>query len=529
MTPERTIRRKLLEIYLAIILERRASKEQILELYLNEVYLGQRGSFGIHGVGQAAQIFFGKDVTNLDLSEAALIAAIIRAPNSTSPFRHQEEARARRDIVLRQMASAGFIDEASLEEASGRPLAINESTIDFGEAPSYVDALRRELDLTSPGSSTPGRNLLIRSSMDVYLQTAAQRAVVDGLDEVQKKLEGSGSPQAALVALNPRTGDVLALVGSRAYGLSQFNRALDARRQPGSAFKPFVFLAAFEQSHRGLMNPKASPATLVVDERTTFRSGLRSWTPQNYSRRFEGEVSYRQTLAMSLNAATARVGERVGFENIVDLWESLGTTSRVEPYPSLVLGSFEVTPLELATAYAAIANGGFRVEPRWYVAIDDRGGNRLMDVALRRQRVSHPESAYLVTDMMRSVLDAGTGMEARRRSFRADAAGKTGTTNDTRDAWFVGFTPEVLAVVWVGYDDNRPLGLTGSEAALPIWVRFMKSAVSGREDLAFTVPENIISRRIDSTSGGLATPSCPNPHRELFFSGSEPQDPCPLH
>ncbi len=525
LTPERTFRRKLLEAYLAVILESRTRKNDILELYLNDVYLGQRGSFGIHGVGQAAQIFFGKDLKNLTVSEAALIAALIRSPNSSNPFHHAKAALDRRNVVIDQMRNAGLLTEAEAANEKQAPLGLVEGAVDQGEAPYFIDALRGELLATYDAARIPSLGFRIQSTMDRHLQSAAQKALVEGLEEIKGKLPrgASGPPQAALVALRPGTGDVLALVGARSYGASQFNRATEARRQPGSAFKPFVYLAAFEH------DPALGPTTTVKDEPRTFRQGGRSWTPSNYTGRFEGTVSYRRALALSLNVATASVGEKVGFGRVVDLWHSIGMKSRIEPYPSLVLGSFEVTPLELATAYAVLADGGKRVEPRFFTSVEDASGKHVAENRPRSRSVVSPESAYLVTDMLRSVIDAGTGREIRSRGLTVDVAGKTGTTNDTKDAWFVGYTPELLAVVWVGYDDNRELGLSGSEAALPIWARFMKAALAGGEKDSFIPPAGIVAAEIDPATGKRATKSCPRRVREVFRREAAPREICPLH
>jgi penicillin-binding protein 1B len=525
LTPERSLKRKLLEAYLAVLLENRTSKNDILQLYLNDVYLGQRGSFGINGVGQAAQIFFGKNVKNLTVAEAAVIAGVIRSPVSASPFDHPAAALARRNVVIDQMVTADLLPQAEGTKAKNEPLGVAPGTVDQGEAPYFVDALRSALLRTYDAGRLASMDLKVLSTMDRHLQNAAQSALVDGLEEIAPKLprNAAGPPQAALVAMDPATGDILALVGARSYGASQFNRALEARRQPGSAFKPFVYLAAFEN------DPAIGPSTTVVDEPTTFRQGGRPWTPSNYSHRFEGVVSYRTALARSLNVATAKVGEGVGFGRVVDLWESLGMSSRIEPYPSLVLGSFEVTPLELATAYAVLANGGKRVEPRFFTEVQSASGKTLFENAIRARRVASAASTYLVTDMMESVVEAGTAREIRARGLTAAIAGKTGTTNDTRDAWFVGYSPELLAVVWVGYDDNQPLGLSGSEAALPIWTRFMKAALSGLEQETFVPPAGIVVAEIDPASGKRATDRCPQRRREIFRDRLAPRELCPLH
>ncbi len=523
--PERTFRRKLLEAYLAILLESRTRKHDILELYLNDVYLGQRGSFGIHGVGQAAQIFFGKDLKNLSVSEAALIAALIRSPNSSNPFHHPEAALRRRNVVIDQMRKAGLLTEAEASRESEAPLGLVEGAIDQGEAPYFVDALRLQLLASYDPARVASLGLRIQSTMDRHLQSAAQKALVEGLEEIENRLPrgASGPPQAALVAMRPATGDVLALVGARSYGASQFNRATEARRQPGSAFKPFVYLAAFE--HDVSLGPMAT----VQDQPRSFRQGGRTWTPSNYTGRFEGTVSYRRALALSLNVATASVGEKVGFGRVVDLWHSMGMESRIEPYPSLVLGSFELTPLELAIAYAVLANGGRRVEPRFFTSIEEASGKKLAESRPRSRSVVSPESAFLVTDMLRTAIDAGTGREIRSRGLAVDVAGKTGTTNDTRDAWFVGYTPDLLAVVWVGYDDNRELGLSGAEAALPIWARFMKAALAGGDQDSFTPPAGIVTAEIDPATGKRASRSCPRRVREVFRKETAPREICSLH
>jgi penicillin-binding protein 1B len=524
LSPERTLRRKLLEAYLAVILESRTDKNDILELYLNDVYLGQRGSFGIHGVAQAAQIFFAKDLKNLSVAEAALIAAVIRAPNASSPFDHPKTALNRRNVVIDQLRNSGYLTEDGAENEKHAPLGIVEGSVDQGEAPYFVDALRKELLETYDAARINSLGLRIRSTMDRHLQNAARKAVLEGLEEIAGKLPGHGAlAQAALVAMRPSTGDVLALVGARSYGSSQFNRATEARRQPGSAFKPFVYLAAFERDSR------LGPSSIVMDEPKTFRQGGRAWTPSNYTGRFEGAVSYRRALSLSLNVATAAVGEKVGFSRVVELWSSMGMKSRLEPYPSVVLGSFEVTPLELASAYAVLANGGKSVEPRFFTSVEDSSGKTLGENPPRSERVVSPESAYLVTDLLRTAIDAGTGRDIRARGLDLDVAGKTGTTNDTHDAWFVGYTPELVAAVWVGYDDNRELGLSGAEAALPLWARFMKAALAGSPRETFAPPPGIVRAEIDPATGKRASRSCPRRVREVYRRESAPTELCPLH
>jgi len=541
LSPERTLRRKLLEAFLTLILESQVGKQEILELYLNEVYLGQRGSFSIHGIGQAARVYFGKDVRNLSLEEAALIAGLIHSPNSESPFRNPERARARRDTVLGLMARQGFISGEENKAAAERRLELARGSVDVGEAPYFIDLLQRELAQRYSVEALARENLAAYSTLDRYLQNQAQRAVSEGLVEIEGKISNKpkrGAIQAALVAMDPRKGDVLALVGGRSYGASQFNRAVEAHRQPGSTFKPFVYLAAFEYTYglpgAGETPPQyplayLTPATRILDEPTTFTYENKTWTPANYEGRYEGMVSLRQALAHSLNAATAKVGARIGMERVVALWKSMGMASKLQPYPSLVLGAFEMTPLEVATAYAVIASGGYQVKPRLFTAIRDAKGKTIEIRIPDPRRVVHAQSAYLVTDMMRAVVDTGTGAPVRARGFTAPAAGKTGTTNDKRDAWFVGFTPDLLAVVWVGFDDNESLGLSGAQAALPIWTRFMKAATAGLPVADFQAPEGITFATIDPQSGLLARQGCPARDNAPFLEGTEPRATCNLH
>jgi len=522
LTPEKTLRRKVQEQFMALILERRLSKDQILELYLNEIYLGQRGSFAVHGVAEAARLYFGKDVANLSLAESATIAGLIQSPSAYSPFRSPERSRERRDLVLKVMVDAGYLTPDAAERAAAEPLRPVARGLD-AEAPYFVDLVAQRIDGVTGRAD-------VYTTLDLHLQRLAQDAVRAGLADVDARLARRKPParaQASLVAVDPRTGEVLAMVGGRDYSESQFNRAASARRQPGSVFKAFVYLAAFE---RGVAERRMelSPATMVWDEPTTFTFNEKPYAPSNYRNEYDGLISLRTALARSRNVPAVKVAEWAGYDRVADLWRRVGAETPPQAFPSIALGVFEATPLEMAAAYTLFPNGGIVRPLRMVRAIDAGGGAEPMPVEPARY-VAGPETTYLVTDMMRSVLDEGTGAAARANGFALDAAGKTGTTNDLRDAWFIGFTPELLTVVWVGLDDNQPLGLTGTQAALPIWTSFMVGALAGRPNLPFDVPPGVVFQDIDPDSGQLATYLCPRVRREAFIAGTEPWTACQIH
>jgi penicillin-binding protein 1B len=535
LTPERTVKRKLQEALLAFVLERRAQKKDILELYLNEIYLGQEGSFSINGVGEAARMYFHKDVGNLTLAESALLAGMIQSPNPYNPFRHAQKATERRNQVIRAMNDAGFIDEAVMQASLDEPLKVERGTVDSSEAPYFIDLVRTQLHQRYDTKDLTTQNLTIHTSLDLQLQSLAQEALTRGLDNVEKmvKRKGERPPvQGSIIAIEPASGAVVALVGGRSYGSSQYNRVIEAHRQPGSTFKPFVYLAAFEATFDDPALPPITPATVVEDTPAVFFFEDKEYTPQNYEDEYLGNVTLRRALSKSLNVATVKVAEMVGYDRVADLWShKLGMGTAIKPYPAVALGAFEATPLEMATAYNVLANGGLKIEPVAVLKVTDEKGKTMeQHNPPTPERVVHAESAFLVTNMMRSVLNEGTAAAARAMGFAADAAGKTGTTNDLRDAWFAGYTRDLLCVVWVGYDDNTPINLSGAKAALPIWVAFMKEAVAGMKPRGFEPPgENIVFVEIDKETGLLATPSCPKTISESFIAGTEPREPCRAH
>jgi penicillin-binding protein 1B len=524
LTQERTLRRKMTEWFMSVVLERRLSKAQVLELYLNDVWLGQRGSFAIHGVAEAARLFFAKDISNLSLVEAATIAGTIQSPPRYSPFVNPDQARERRNVVLRAMADTGAITAEAAGKASREPLVVAARALD-AEAPYFVDYISQELQ----DRYKPAGPVDVYTTLDLHLQRLAQDAVRDGLVKVDAVLarRKRQRAQAALIAVDPRTGEILALVGGRSYNQSQFNRAISARRQPGSVFKPFVYLAAFEQAFAD-GRTDTTPATLVQDEPTTITFNDQEWQPKNYDGEYDGLVTLRRALALSRNIPAIKVAELAGYDHVAALWRRIGAGTPPRPYPSIALGVFEATPMEIASAYTLFTNGG-TIRPLRGITRLVEGGRDLAVQAAEPREVARRDTTYLVTSMMRSVVDEGTGAGARAAGFQLEAAGKSGTTNDLRDAWFVGFTPELLTVVWVGLDDNQPVGLTGTQAALPIWTSFMMKALAGHSSLEFETPDDIVTVEIDRDTGQLATTSCPRVLSETFIGGTEPITYCRLH
>ena len=525
LTPEKTFRRKLQEQFMALVLESRLSKEQILELYLNDVVLGQRGPFAIHGVPEASRVFFGKDVRNLSLAEAATIAGVIQSPSRLAPLRYPERARERRNVVLRAMVDAELLGRADAEAAAKEPLVVATRAVE-NEAPYFIDYASQ---VAAEAFGTPDGRVDIHTTLDLHLQRFAQEAIAEGMAAIDKRLaqrKRQGTPQAALVAVDPRTGEILAMVGGRAYNQTQFNRAVHAQRQPGSTFKPFVYLAAFEAAANGEVD--LTPATLVMDEPTTFEDGENLYQPANYEGEYDGAVTLRAALAHSRNIVAIKVAETVGYDRVAATWARLRVGAPARPYPSIALGVFEASPMDLAEAYTVFANGGILRPLKAITRVVQDGRTRTIDDEPAR-RVARADTSYLVTNLMRGVINEGSGAGVRAAGFRLDAAGKTGTTNDLRDAWFVGMTPELLTVVWVGFDDNQPIGLSGSQAAVPIWTSFMKRALAGRPNTEFAPPEGVVFARIDRDTGQLATPQCPRVFEEAFLEGHVPSETCRTH
>jgi penicillin-binding protein 1B len=522
--------RKINEAWLSTVIEWRYPKPRILEAYLNEIYLGQRGALAVRGVGAAARSYFGKEPHQLTLGEAALLAGMTRAPNLYSPAANPGRARERRNVVLARMKELGMVSEASVAEAQGQPVVAKPAPPQF--AAYFTDYLRREIEELGAGDISDTAGARLYSSLDMSLQRFAEAAVARGLDSLESRRPRLRRPngdrlQAVLIALDPRTGQVRALVGGRDYQASQFNRAIFARRQPGSAFKPFVYVAALSPER---MKAVYTAATMVDDSPLTVQVGRAAWSPRNYEDRYEGQVMVRRALERSLNSAAVRVAQTVGFPPVIDTARALGVESPLAPVPALALGAFEVTPIELVRAYVAFANAGVRPRgPTALVAAYEGDGSALdLDVPDPESPLTPPE-AYLMTSLLESVVNSGTGTSARALGVPGALAGKTGTTNDGRDAWFVGYSPTLLTLVWVGFDTNEAHGLSGSEGALPIWSDFMKQALDLYPTVnAFAVPQGITFAEIDTTNGRIANRYCPAVARETFITGTEPP-PCQEH
>jgi len=536
---DRTLRRKVAETMVALELEHRFNKQQIFELYINEVYLGNRGSFAIHGFGEASLAYFNKDVRELTLPEAAFLAGIIHAPNRYSASeRHPERAVEARDRALLAMQENKIITPDQVFVAKKAPLQIVSGGLEGSTAPYFVDMVKDHLLDRFSESDLLSQSFRVYTTLDPELQHAASDAVTAGAKNIDAQLarryarwikEGQPAPvaQVALVALDPHTGEIKALVGGRDYGESQLNHIL-ARRQPGSAFKPFVYAAAFEGAVDGVQ-PIVTPATTVMDEPTTFDFDGKEYTPNNYGEKFHGKVTVRDALTYSLNVATVKVAELVGYTRVTDMAHEFGLDPSIHPTPSVALGAYEMTPLEVATGYTILANQGVRVEPMFIRDVVNAGGQSIEQNSIRSRRALDPRVAYLVTTMLEDVLDRGTGETVRARGFNAPAAGKTGTS---RDGWFAGYTSNLLTIVWVGFDDNRDLGLSGAAAPAPIWAEFMKHAVAlpAYSDVeTFQMPEGVTRVTIDPDTLALATPECPVTREEVYIHGTEPTEFCPLH
>jgi len=526
----RTLFRKANEAWLATLVEWRYSKPQILEAYLNEIYLGQRNGRAVRGIGAASRAYFRKEIHQVTPAEAALLAGMIRGPNSYSPAVNPERARTRRDVVLTRMKELGSLSPADWQAARGEAVRVPPVTATAQPAPYFTDYVRAELEQRF---SERGDAAAVYSTLDLVLQRFAEAAVVRGLDRLETRLprlrrnESGRRLQAALVALDPASGEIRALVGGRDYAQSQYNRAALARRQPGSAFKPFVYLAALRRHNKD--EPALTAASLVDDAPVMLTVGTETWSPRNYNDHYEGRVTVRRALEQSLNAATVRVAETVGLPAVIETARELGFEGDLAAVPAMTLGAFEATPIELARAYLPLANGGQRPPGAVAVrAVRDRDGDVTPSDATDTIPVITPAEAYLVTSLLEGVIQSGTGTGARGVASADAVAGKTGTTNDGRDAWFVGYTPRLVVAVWVGFDGGDAHGLSGAEAALPIWTDFMREALAAYPQPAFAVPSGISFAAIDLTNGRLANDACPLTARETFLVGTEPP-PCQEH
>jgi 1A family penicillin-binding protein len=528
-SPKRTIGRKLREVMAAMALEFKYRKEEILESYLNEIYLGQAGPVSIYGVGEAAHRYFSKNLDELSIDEIALIVGLIKGPNTYSPVKDVEYATKRRNVVLRRVKEERILTEDAVAQAMNQPVKVMLNQDVLTDAPYFVDHLLREIE-QGMGMGIPD-GARIYSTLDPRIQRIVAQELQNGLTKLEKRypaLAGVESPlQSAAVVLDVRTGHVLAMVGGRNYRLSQFNRAVQAHRSAGSLFKPFVYLAGFEaardQNVTGL-----TPATLLADEPVTLDSGTGSWSPQNYDRQYRGQVTVRTALEQSLNIPAVRTVHQTGITALTSLLHAFGITTPLADNLSLALGSSSVSLLQITSAYAGLANGGVVIHPVAVSNMVREGRETIWSPPLDRRQAATPQGAFLITSMLKGVMDRGTGTKARALGVRGPVAGKTGTTDGYRDAWFVGYTPDIAIGVWVGFDDERPIKLTGAQAALPIWSELAVRLIP-RDPADFDMPVGIVRRRVDPKSGQLATSQCPEKTFEFFIAGTEPTIYCEVH
>jgi penicillin-binding protein 1B len=584
LTVDRSPSRKIHEMFMAILLERRTTKEQILTMYANDINLGQRGSFNIRGFSEGAATFFGKDLTALTLPEAATLVGIIPAPNGAySPTKHPEEVKKRRNLVITAMADMGKITKDEAAKAKATPLNLIPAKIDSNEAPYLVDYIREGLLRDFSDDALINDSLSVYTTIDPELQSAAVEAINKGLKAVEdllaprykgkKDADKRPHPQAAMIAMERSTGGIVAMVGGSDYGTSQYNRITQAFRQPGSIFKPLVYAAAIEvsQAEAGKSKPapppdtggdhaspepgtdgfgippatqaqavseepqRITPVTMLPNHPVTFTyDGTQTYEPGNFHDEYEkygDPVSVRVALEHSLNVPTVEVAEMIGYDKVAALAKRAGMNGKIKPYPSIALGAFEVTPIEIARAWTIFANEGKRLEPHALLRVVDADGRESKSYKYEETPVLSPQVAYMMTHLLEGVIAEGTAASVRSRGFELPAAGKTGTS---RDGWFAGYTKDYLVITWVGFDNNDDLNLEGAKSALPIWTDFMIKAAQlypplNIDEMEFRAPEGIEFVKIDSMSHLPATSACPETFSEAFIAGTVPTMMCPLH
>lgn len=524
-SPKKTIQRKVFEALAAISLERRLSKEKILELYLNEVYLAQSGQVAIHGIPSASKFFFDKKISEITLAEAALLAAIIKAPSYYAPDRHKTRALERRNLVLKRMYEHKDISEASYQKAKTEKLIIKKQNITPDKSSYFVSTLRQHIE--NSYKINKNKNVKIITGLNLKMQRCAEEAITLGLQQIEKQYSKLKNLQAGLVALETYSGLVKAWVGGRNYQKSQFDRVRLAKRQLGSTVKPFVYLTALDSS---LNNYKvATPITILTDEPIEIETNNRSetWTPKNYNGNFLGAVTLRYALERSLNIPAVYVTQKVSPQAVARTIKKFAVAKNPPAVPAIALGAIESTLLNLTSAYGAIANGGILVKPRLYLSMNSEADHVINYSKIEETQVANERPVFVLTNLMQGVVERGTGKSIRNLGFNLPVAGKTGTTNDARDAWFIGFTPDVAAGVWVGLDNNKPIGLTGSQAAIPIWTEFMKCSQSELKKQDFVHPRGVVFVNIDSKTGNLYNSQCAGQAiREIFVRGTEPYNYC---
>ena len=525
LTQERTWRRKFVEIVLAVLLDARMSKDEILDIYLNDVYLGHNGGKPVLGIDEASRLYLDELPSQIRVDEAAMLASIVRAPNRDNPWRRPDIVRARRDAVLKVMRDHGWITDAQYRDAIAHDVRFVQGSIPQAPYPFYLRALRSELVDKIGVRPVVAGGLTVVCEMDPDAQRAAERAAarVPGQLEARHswiRAEARKEPvEAAILSVDPRSGGIRALVGGTNYDVSPYDRTSAMRRQPGSAFKTFAYLAA-------IASKRATTATLLLDSPISIPiRGEEPWTPHNYDLRYRGRVTLREAFEESLNVPTVRLTQQIGVSRVADTAENFGFDEKFEPIPALPLGVTEVTVRELTAAYTAFPNLGVRVEPYLLTAVRDQNGRTIYEHDPDRKRVAKPDAIYIMHTLLRGVVQRGTASHLRRWGL-GYVAGKTGTTNDYRDAWFVGYTPDMVTTVWVGFDHGEPLRLSSAEAAIPMWASYMSAIPHLHSEPA--PPPGVTFRDIDPDSGMLWRDGCPGPWHEVFLDGTAPTHYCPV-
>ncbi|MHB9156339.1 MAG: penicillin-binding protein 1A [Endomicrobiales bacterium] len=545
LSPDRTLDRKFKEVLLTFQLERNYTKEEILQLYLNQIYFGS----GAYGVESAARIYFSKHVRDLDLAECAMLAGLPRAPNYYSPFNNPRRALTRRAVVLRRMREMKYITPEEEKQANDYPLNTEKVSIPTSVAPYFIEYVRLLLEPKYGNDMIYRGGLSIYTTLDLQAQKAAEKALGEGLVAYDSERVASFAVQKAtatlvqgsLVALDPKTGGIRAMVGGRDFRKSQFNRAVQARRQPGSSFKPLIYTAALENGFTPASVLDDNPLVYVNDGRdwrlaanTTdyiktlpaewLKDPMKVWIPENYGRKYNQKVTLRSAVEHSLNICAVEVLQEIGPMRAIDYARRMGISSPLTNTLSLALGASDVTLMEMVNAMAVLDSGGIRTEPYAVIRVEDKDGRVLEENIPSEKEVLSPQTCYVMTNILKGVVERGTGAAAR--ALGRPAAGKTGTTNDFSDAWFVGYTPQLVAGVWVGYDERSSLGekMTGGRIACPIWTSFMAEALKGEPALNFRPPDGVVFTLIDPKTGLLAQSKTPGAYLEAFVQGSEPKD-----
>jgi len=543
LSPEKRLKRKMIEVLITFQLEARFNKQQIFEMYANEMNLGHRGSYEINGFGEASQVFFGKNLGQLDLAQCATLAGLLQNPSYRNPYRHPERAMERRNVVLDSMVETNAITPAQAEAAKAEPLRLAPPNIDASEAPYFVDLVHDQLVRRIGDQDLSHQNLRIYTSLDPDLQRAASEAVDIGMrnvDDLVRKLhkprKGEDAapgpityPQVALVALNPHTGQILALVGGRNYGLSQLNHAV-SERPTGSIFKPFVYAAAYNTSLNDMSLGDGGVFTALTqlnDDPQDFGNNGQSYTPGNFVKgEYPGMVTAVTAIEHSLNIATIDLAHKVGYENVAALARSAGITN-ARPTPSVAIGTYSATPIDMAGAYTVFANNGVHLTPWMLASVRNTNGDIVSDFSPEARQILDPRTAYLTQSLLEDVMNYGTASAARRHGFTGPGAGKTGTSHD---AWFAGYTSNLICIIWVGNDDYTDVKIQGADAAAPIWAEFMKRAIllpQYSDVKSFTAPSGVTVAHIDKPSSLLVDSSCPdNSFYVAFLDGTAPTNTC---